>query len=137
MRDGRIRVWSARGRLGWIFAPLSVHMEQAFGLRVIRLEHIVFQRPGGRESILMTDLVKVALAHPKESGAVNLGVSANIVVQAGLETAAVLAVPGFSCLIGSVDKHGLRIPVGAGAGKIIAALDQQDAFAGGAEPLCQ
>lgn len=77
----------------------------------------------------MADFAEIALAHAKERAAIDLGIPADIIMQARVETLAVPAVPGFLRLVGAVHEHRLGIPVGARARQVAAALDEQDALA--------
>ena len=125
-----MRIWLAGRRLGRIGAALPVHAEELFGLRVIGLEDVIPQRPSWRNAFVMDDLAEVFAAQAEQGSAVNFGVAADAIVQAGMEGPAVAAVPGFHRLILAVDKNRFRAPVVALALEIVAALQEQDAFAG-------
>jgi len=43
--------------------------------------------------------------------------------------------PGFLSLVAAVDEDDLRVPVVAATGQVVAALDEEDALAGGGEAL--
>src|SRR5690349_1335990 len=78
----------------------------------------------------MADFAEVLLAQPEEDAAVHLAVAADEIMQARPERRAGGAVPGLVGLIPRVDEHRFGVPVLALAGKIVAALEQQDALAG-------
>ena len=114
-----------------------MHGEQPFGFGIERLEHVIWERPRRGNAMLMHDLAEIPLPQPEQRRPVHLGVAAYIVVEAWMKAAAVTPVPGFRCLIRAVDKHGLGIPVRRRARQVVTPLDQQDALAGGRQPLHQ
>src|SRR5947209_14238742 len=69
----------------------------------------------------------------RSSGAVHLRVAADVVVDPGMELAAVGAVPGLACLVAALDEDGVGAPVLELAREPVAALEQQDALAGRGE----
>src|SRR6185437_13423269 len=77
----------------------------------------------------MHHLAEVALTQPKERRAVDLGVTANVVVKRGAEGVAGGVRPNLASLVGAVDENGLRAPVLLTARQVIAALQDQDALA--------
>ena len=133
--DGRLRVGGAGPGLVRVLATLAVDFVEGFSLAVIGLELVVADGPGGGSAVFVADLAEILLAQAEEGGAVNLGVASDVVVEAGVELAAVAAVPGFLGLVGAVDEDGLAVPVGAGAGEVVAALEHEDALAGGSEAV--
>jgi hypothetical protein len=75
-------------------------------------------------------LAEIPLAHAQQHGAIELRVAADEVVDAGVERAAILVVPGLRRLVAIGDEHRLAVPVLPLARQEIAALQQQDARAG-------
>jgi len=63
---------------------------------------------------------KIAFAQAEQSGAVDLRVAADEVMQPGMKCAAVAAVPRFLRLVGRIDEDGLGIPVVSGARQVTA-----------------
>ena len=92
--DRRIRVRRARRRLGRVLPAGAVHLVEVLGLRVVRLELVVLDRPRGRDAVVVAELAEVLLAEPVERGAVELGRPADEVVDLRLERLAFLVVPG-------------------------------------------
>ena len=127
--DRRIGVGRAGPGFGGVLAALAVHVVQRLGLRVVRLEHVVAQRPRWRDPVLVPQLAEVAFAQAEQGGAIHFGIAADEIVQAGMKRAAVAAVPRFLRLVGGVDEDGLGIPVAPRARQIVAAFQHQDALA--------
>jgi len=61
----------------------------------------------------VANLAEVRLAHAQESCAVDLGISADEVMQSRVEAAPVRAIPGLVRLVRAIHEDGLRVPVGA------------------------
>jgi len=64
--DGREWIRLACRRLGRVLAPGAVHVVELFGLRVVGLELVVGDRPGGRDAVVVAKLAEVLLAKPVE-----------------------------------------------------------------------
>ena len=111
VRDRRVRIRSARGRLGRVLPARPVHLVSLLRERVVRLELVVRDRPGGRDAVVMADLSEVLLAEPVERGAVELRRAADEVVDSWLERLAVRVVPRVRRHVAVVDEHRLRQPV--------------------------
>ena len=88
-----MRIGTARPRFGRIFAALAVHVIHVLGLRVVRLQIVVGDRPGRRDSAMMPDLAEVLLAQTEERRAVELGVAADVIVGVRMQLLAVAVVP--------------------------------------------
>ena len=127
----RERVRGARRRIGGILAAVSVHLVQPLGLGVVGLHLLVADRPGGRDPVVMLDLAEVLGPEAVQGRTVQLGGAADEVVHLRLEALAVVAVPGVGRDVAAVDEHVVGIPVLRLAGEPVAALQQQDALAGG------
>ena len=80
----------------------------------------------------MADLVEVTLTQPEEDRAVELRVAADEVLLVGAEGIAVLVDPLLAAEVALLEEHLLGVPVLGLAGQVTAALEQQDALAGGA-----
>ena len=85
VRDGRVRVRRARRALGRVLAAVAVHLVELLGLRVVRLELVVGDRPGGRDAVVVAELAEVLRPQPVERGAVELRRAADEVVDLRLE----------------------------------------------------
>src|SRR5437879_7313207 len=62
--DRRVAVRGGRGRLRGIRPAPPVHVIQVFGLRVIRFEVLVAERPRGRDPPVVADLAELFPAQP-------------------------------------------------------------------------
>jgi hypothetical protein len=124
MGNWGIRERPARWRLVGVLAALAVHMKQVLRLRIVGLELSVFERPRRRNAVLMTDLIEIAFAQTKQRGTIHLGIAAAKIMQAGTKALAISVVPRLLGLIGAVDEHSLRIPVGGRAREEIPAFEQ-------------
>ena len=92
--DRRVRVGRAGVGLGRVLAARAVHLVELLGLRVVRLEHVVADRPRGRGAVVVLERAEVLRAQPVERGAVELGRPADEVVDLRLERLVVRVVPG-------------------------------------------
>ena len=119
----------ARPRVGRIDTAFAVHLIEVFGLRVVRLELVVADWPCRRDAAVMADLAEVLFAQPEERGAVELGVSADVVVGVRMERLAVLVVPHVFGVIFRLDVDGARAPVVLLAPDVVAPLEQENPFA--------
>ena len=131
--DGGEGIRLAAWRLGGILAACAVDMIHALGFGVVGFKILVAQRPCGRDAILMFDDAEILLAQPVESGAVELGRAADEVMDAGLESLAVLVAPGVLRCVAVCDEDFGGGPVFRLAREPAAALEDEDAFAGGSE----
>jgi hypothetical protein len=91
--DRREAVRRTGRTLGGVLAVAAVDPVQVLGLRVVRLEVLVPQRPGGRDAAVVPQLPEVLRPQPEQSGAVELGVPTHVVVGLRRELVAVLVVP--------------------------------------------
>ncbi len=130
VRDRRERVRPARGRLGRILAARAVHLVELLGLRVVRLELVVGDRPGGRDPVVVAELAEVLLAQAVERRAVQLGRAADEVVDLRLERLAIPVDPRVRRDVAVVDEDVLRQPVLRLARQPVASLEQEDPLAG-------
>src|SRR5262245_20963206 len=63
-----------------IFPTIAMHLIEMLGFGVIRLQLVVTNRPGRRDSAVMSNLAEVFLAQAKESSAVEFGVAADEII---------------------------------------------------------
>jgi hypothetical protein len=127
--DRRVAVRPARRRIERLDPPLAVDVVKVLGLRVPGLEVGVAERPRRRDAVDVLDRTEVALAHPEQHRAVDLGVAADVVVLLGVELLAVLVgpVPGVAVAQVAPDRH--RAPVLLLPWVPATALQQQHPFA--------
>src|SRR5437764_13151074 len=85
----------------------------------------------------MAQLAEVALAQPEQRGAVELRVAPDVVVRVGVEFLSILVPPLFLRAVAALEHDGLGVPVLFLAGNVTPSLEQQDALAGGGEPVGQ
>ena len=135
VRHRREGVRRAGGRLGRILAACAVHLVELLGLRVVRLHLVVADGPGGRDAVVVPKLAEVLRAQPVERRPVHLRGSPDEVVHLRLERLARPVVPGVLRDVAVVDEHVRRAPVLRLARQPVAALQQQDALAGGSEAV--
>ena len=135
--DGRIGEGNAGVGLAGIFAAPAVDMEQLLGLEVVLVEGIVADRPTRRRPLGMVQHLEILASQPDQRRAVDLGIAADVIVQAGMEGLAALVVPGLVRLVLAVDEDGLGIPIVRLAFEKVAALQHEDAFARGGEAARQ
>jgi hypothetical protein len=97
--DGREGIIFPARWLGGILAGFSVNLVQFLRLVVIRFEVPVFERPLGRESILMPELFEIALTKAKERRPVNLGISPDVITEARMNLPAGFVIHRFRRII--------------------------------------
>ena len=129
VRDGGMRVGSGAGRLGGILPARAVDMIHLLGLRVVGLEILVAERPGGRDAVVVFQDAEVLFAQAVERGAVELRGAADEVVHAGLEFVPVLVAPEVLRGVAVRDENLGGRPVLGLAGQPAAAFEDEDAFA--------
>src|ERR1700752_4955778 len=115
----------SRCRFRRIFAAVTVYLIQLLGLRIIRLQFFVTDRPGRRDSAVMTNLSEVLLAQPKERRPIEFRVAADIIIGVWMEFFPVHVAPQFFCVVLGINVDGLRIPVVLFASDIVASFKNQ------------
>src|SRR5206468_8742790 len=78
--DRRIGIGFARRWVGRVDAMLAVHAVEVLGLRIIRLEIVVPDRPGRRDPAVVPDLAEVLLAQAEQRRTVHLRAPADVVM---------------------------------------------------------
>jgi hypothetical protein len=111
MRDGRERVGTGARRLDRIRAHLAMDPEDALGLRIVRLELLVRDRPRGRYAILGLEHTEVLAAEARQGGAVDLGVAADAVPEGRPEQLALAVQEALGRAVALVPENGGRAPV--------------------------
>ena len=110
-------------------------MEQRFRFVIIVGKRVIFERPCGGHAASMRDLFEIALAQPEQCRPVHLRIAADIIMELRREILALGVRPCFVCLVATIDEHRFRVPIGFLARQIIAALEDQNALAGGRDAL--
>ena len=133
MGDGGKRIGRAGRRLGRVLAARAVHAVELLGQRVIGLELVVGNRPGGRDPVVMAQLAEILRPQPVQSGSVELGRAAHAVVDLGLELLAVRVAPGIGRDVAVIHEDRLGRDVLRLARKPSSAFQEQDPLARGGE----
>ena len=124
--DGRIGELAAARPVGGVFAGGAVHVIQAFGLGIVRLEVLVGQRPRRREPAVVLYHFEVLLAQTEQGGPVELGVAPYVVVLLGREFVSVFVDPLFGAVVLGSYEYRHRLPVVPLPGQVGPALEQQN-----------
>src|SRR5215467_12246243 len=122
MADRRVRIGAARGRLSGIFSPPAVDVVEPLGLQVIRFKFVVGNRPGRGNPAEMPDFSKVFPAQAEQGRAIELRVSADVVIRVWMERLSILVPPLLFGLVLTFHIDGARVPIGLFATNVIAAL---------------
>ena len=137
VRDGRIGVGRLVTVFGGVLAARTMHLPERFGLVIVRRQVREADGPFRRDASSVLDFVEIALAHPHQRGAVERRVTADPIVGIWGERRPGLVVPALLRPIAALDEHGFGIPVLGFARQMLAALEDEDRFAGRCEPLRQ
>src|SRR5262245_1014465 len=78
--DGWIFVGCTRIWFRWIFATIPVHLVEMLCFCVVGFELVIFDRPGGRGSSVVTNLAKVFLPQTEKRGSIEFSIAANEIV---------------------------------------------------------
>src|SRR3989475_340849 len=122
MTDRRMRIRSTGRWIRGILFPAAVHLVELLGLRVIRLQVLVRDRPRGREAAPMLDLPKVLPAEAEQRGAIELSVAANPVVGVRVELSTLRVPPYFLGVVFPLQVDRLRTPVVLLSWDVVASL---------------
>src|SRR5713101_302664 len=133
MTDRRMWIGTARRGFRGIFAALSVHVIQPFGLQVVRLQIVVGNRPRWGNPSKMFDLTEILSAQAEQRRAVEFGISAHVVIRVRMERLSIFVAPFFFRLILAFHIDRARIPVGLLVGNIVAAFQNENTFPGRCE----
>src|SRR5215470_8195815 len=112
-----------------ILPAVAVHLINVLGLRIVGLQFVVSDRPSRRDAAVMANLSEIPLSQAEESCAVELRISAHIVVRMRMQLLPLLVAPEFFCVVLGIDVDELWIPVGLFAGDIIATLQDENPLA--------
>src|SRR5437660_2588545 len=125
--------YGAPRRIGRVDAALPVHLVEALGRRVVRLQVLVGDGPGRRDATPVLELAEVFPAQAEERGTVELGVAAHVVVRVRMELRAGGIAPDLLRVVLSLEVHRASAPVVLLARYVLPSLEDQDALAGGGE----
>src|ERR1051325_9673647 len=128
---GRILVRRAGPWLCRIFTAITVYLVKMLGGGVVRLEFVVADGPGRRDSAVMTNLAEVFFAQTKESSAVKLSVATDEIIRVRMQLLAVTVAPRLFGVVSRLEVYGARAPVVLFTRNVIAALEQQNLLARG------
>jgi hypothetical protein len=78
----------------------------------------------------MRDDAEIGLTQAQQYAAIDLGITADEIVQTGLEGFAFAGIPGFIDLVARVAENGVGVPVLPFPRQVVAALDDEYALAG-------
>src|SRR4029453_10828746 len=118
-----------------VLAVLAVHLVEVLRLDVKGLEIGIFEGPCGGDSAVMNDFTEVLGTQPEQGGAVELRVTADVVVDLGLELVAVPVVPLLLRQILALDEYGPGIPIVELARQERPSLQPQDALSARGESV--
>ena len=107
----RMAVGGARRTFRGIDPVFSMNVIQVLRFRVIRLEVLIAERPGGRDAAIVADFPKILLAKPQQRRAINLRISADVILNAWVKLVSILVVPGFFGSVFRFEKDGAGFPV--------------------------
>ena len=124
--DCRILVRRAGPGLRRIFATIAVYLVKMLGFGVIRFQLVVTDRPGGRDSAVMTNLSEVLFSQTKERRAVELCVTADEIIRVRMKFLAVAIAPRLFGVVFPFEIYGARAPVVLFTRNVIAALEEKD-----------
>src|SRR5438552_609207 len=107
--------WPGVGRACWwfgrIFSAVSVYLIKVLSLRIVRLQLVVTNWPGGRNTTVVAQLAKIFFAQPKQCRAVKLGIASNVVVSVRVQVLAIFVDPGIFRVVCFVHIYNLWIHV--------------------------
>ena len=111
MTYGRVRISSACGWVGGVFAALAVDVIAMLRLGVIRFQVVVLDWPRWRDTAVVFDAAEILASKPEQRRAIKFRIAANAVVGVRVEWIAVAVVPGFFGLVFALDVYSVRAPV--------------------------
>src|SRR5262249_40862320 len=117
--------WAGARRLGRVVAAYAVGHVEVLGAGLVWRQIFIADRPGRRDTALVLDRLEVGLPQARQRGAVDLGITADIVVHAGVERPALSILPGLLGLVALLVKHRRRAPVLRLLRQKVATLEQQ------------
>ena len=129
VRHGGERIRPAGARLGRILPTGAVHAVELLGQGVVRLHHVVADRPRRRHAVMVAQLAEILLAQPVERRSVELGGAADAVVDLRLELLAVGIAPRVGGHVAVLDEDLVGRDVLGLAREPAPAFQQQDPLA--------
>ena len=107
----RMTIGRAGRTFGRIDPVLPVDMIKMLRLGVVRLEVLIAQWPRRRDAAVVPDFSEVLLAESQQGRAINLGIPADVILNAGVKRLSVLVIPGLLGPILRFEEDGPGIPV--------------------------
>src|ERR1043166_5511930 len=111
MTDRRVGKLAAASRLGRIFTYLAMYMIEPFGLAIIRLQLIIRNRPGRRDSTVMFYLAKIFFAESEKRRAIEFSIAAHVVIGVRMKLATIGVPPKLFGIVAAPRIHFQGVPV--------------------------
>src|SRR5215469_7833038 len=128
MANRSIRIGTLCWWLRGILATVTVHVILVLGLRIIRLEIVIGNRPSRRNAAGVQGLVEIFPPQTKQRSSEELRVAAYVIMRVRMQLGAMPIAPDFLGLILGVEIHRGRVPVILFAWNVIPAFEHQDLF---------
>jgi hypothetical protein len=129
--------WLTARRIGWISSGQAMHAEELLSTEIIRFESLIRDWPGWRHTASVLDVVEIVLPESRQRRAVDFGVPANEIMDAGREPPTIRVPPFFASLVAIVAKHRHWIPILDLFGQKGPSLDEQNPGAAIAQSPCE
>src|ERR1700683_4182059 len=133
MRDRRVGIRRACGRLRRVLSAFAVYLVEILGLRVIRLHILITDRPRGRNAVVMREAAEVLLAQAKQRRTVHFRRPADIMIRARLELLPILVAPKTLRYIAAFHEDLLGAPILRLALEPAAPFHDENAFPRGSQ----
>src|SRR5215475_315489 len=106
------RIGLACRRFRRVLPSVAVHLVKVLGVRVVRFQLVVTDRPGRRDAAMMANLSKIPLAQAAERCSVEFRISADVIVRGWMQLLVVRVSTEFMCVILGVHIDWFRTTVG-------------------------
>src|ERR1700691_2369287 len=126
---------SAPRSFGRINPVLPVDVIQMLRFRVIRLSVLITARRGGWDTAIVPAFAEILLAKSQQCRPINLGIPANVILNAWVKRLPVLVIPRLLGLVLRFEKNRAGLPIILFSGQVSAPLQKQNAFARGSKMI--